>query len=87
MPLKFENFTKNEYYEFYKRGAFVGLNIDCTGNTIDVEEMLFVESVPVLLTPLHYIYIFAFWSLPILIFITNKNRCMSNRPKTQNEET
>ena len=59
----------------------IGLNIDCSSNTVSVDKMLYVESIPTLLTPLHYIYIFAFFLLPIVIFISNKNRCMSNRAK------
>jgi hypothetical protein len=80
MPLTASNFTKKEYHEFYKKGDVIGMNIDCTSNTANVEDILFVESIPALLTPLHYVYIFAFFLLPIIIFFTNKNRCMSNRP-------
>lgn len=73
--------TKNEkeFYEFFKRGNVVDLKIDCTNNTLVAEDLLVVESIPMLLNGGHFFYMALFLLMPFGMQIVRCWRDCMNR--------
>ena len=78
-----ENFTQTrnekEFFEFYKRGNVVDLYIDCTDNTVVLEDLLVIESIPMLLSGGHFFYMALFLLMPFGMQIIRWSRDCINK--------
>lgn len=83
LEITFEDFSPElndkDYFEFFQRGNVVDLHITCLDNMRVKDELMVIETIPMLLNGGHFFYMSLFVIMPLVIFILAMQRDCINR--------